>query len=85
MVRALASHARGHWFKSSTAHHQMWRWLLPVLAHEGFLDNRPVLLYTLAFVSNERYIIIHAGLELPGDDADMGDRVYSAANYELRR
>ena len=21
MVRALASHARGHWFKSSTAHH----------------------------------------------------------------
>ena len=23
MVRALASHARGHWFKSSTAHHKL--------------------------------------------------------------
>jgi hypothetical protein len=22
VVRALASHARGHWFKSSTAHHK---------------------------------------------------------------
>ena len=25
MVRALASHARGHWFKSSTAHYNVLR------------------------------------------------------------
>ena len=24
VVRALASHARGHWFKSSTAHHRLY-------------------------------------------------------------
>ncbi len=26
MVRALASHARGHWFKSSTAHAEVAEW-----------------------------------------------------------
>ena len=40
VVRALASHARGHWFKSSTAHHKVRRerkWHLMVIAGAGYL------------------------------------------------
>ena len=39
VVRALASHARGHWFKSSTAHHrkEMKKWHPVMVAEAAYL------------------------------------------------
>ena len=79
MVRALASHARGHWFKSSTAH------IAPVLSEQ--LGLRELLEALLGAEGRRRLEMRHkSNNELFSlYDAELVLRVRNASNLENER